>query len=139
MSSINDLVTNLPITPVGTAIGTSNAGVMSVQVTDASGNSIAPGGSYVGSATSSQIKIVVTGTPVQLPSIICKNGVTGSVVNCTNLCLLGTSAEVTPNVTDGTGQGQVLQAGQGFAYAVSNTNLLYFNGTAGDIISFQAN
>jgi hypothetical protein len=37
---------------------------------------------------------------------------------------------------DGTGNGSILTAGSTKSIAATNTNLIWINGTAGDIISF---
>lgn len=43
------------------------------------------------------------------------------------------------NVIDGTGNGYIVDPGEAGALAVANANLVYVNGTAGDIWSWEAN
>ena len=43
------------------------------------------------------------------------------------------------NTTDGTGNGFILYPGDEVFLAVTNTNLVFINGTTGDIVSFQGN
>jgi hypothetical protein len=83
-----------------------------------------------------QAKIAVTGTAVQLASNALTQGVLISSLS-TNVgsITIGTSSALT-NVVNGTGNGAILTAGSTKSIAVTNTNLVWINGTAGDIISF---
>ena len=83
-----------------------------------------------------QAKIVVTGTAVQLGTNTLLNGViiTAASANVATITI-GTSAVT--NTVDGTGNGYILAAGASISFAVNNTNVLYINGTAEDIISFS--
>jgi len=83
-----------------------------------------------------QSKIAVTGTAVQLGSNTLTQGVliTALSTNAASITI-GTSSSLT-NVVDGTGNGAILTAGSTKSIAATNTNLIWINGTAGDIISF---
>lgn len=93
-----------------------------------------PAGLVVG-----QTKIVVTGTAVRLPSnalingLIVKSKITNNVARQT----VGTSAVT--NIVDGTGNGYILEPGEAASFAVTNSNAIWVNGTAGDIFSFEGN
>ena len=83
-----------------------------------------------------QAKIAVTGTAVQLASNTLTQGVLISALSTNTASItIGTSSGVT-NTVDGTGNGSILTAGSTKSIAATNTNLVWFNGTAGDIISF---
>lgn len=88
-----------------------------------------------GSALNGQAKIAVTGTAVQLASNALSNGVivTAKSTN-TNPIVVGATGVA--NTTDGTGAGYILEAGASVSWAVDNTNRLFINGTAGDIVSY---
>jgi hypothetical protein len=83
-----------------------------------------------------QAKIATTGTAVQLGSNALTQGVliTALSTNAASITI-GTSSSVT-NVVNGTGNGAILTAGSTKSIAATNTNLVWINGTAGDIISF---
>lgn len=109
-----------------------------VAVVDAAGNQITSfGGSGALASTplNGQAKIAVTGTAVQLGSNVLSNGVIVSAKS-TNAALIVVGAAAVANTVDGTGNGYLLAAGASASWAVSNTNVLYINGTAGDIVSF---
>ena len=83
-----------------------------------------------------QAKIAVTGTAVQLASNTLTQGVLiSSLASNVASITIGTSSSLT-NVVDGTGNGAILTAGSTKSIAATNTNLIWINGTAGDIISF---
>ena len=82
-----------------------------------------------------QAKIAVTGTRVQLGSNVLTNGVIVSAKSG-NAAVVTIGGSAVTNTVDGTGNGYILAAGASVSFAVSNTNALYLNGTAGDIISF---
>jgi hypothetical protein len=83
-----------------------------------------------------QAKIAVTGTAVQLGSNTLTQGVLISALSTNTASItIGTSSGVT-NTVDGTGNGSILTAGSTKSIAATNTNLVWINGTAGDIISF---
>jgi hypothetical protein len=83
-----------------------------------------------------QAKISVTGTAVQLGSNTLTQGVLISALSANTASItIGTSSSVT-NTVDGTGNGAILPAGSTKSIAATNTNLIWINGTAGDIISF---
>jgi hypothetical protein len=83
-----------------------------------------------------QAKIAVTSTAVQLGSNVLLNGVVVSAKS-TNAAPIVVGGSGVANTTDGTGNGTILEAGMSMSWAVSNTNALYINGTAGDIVSFS--
>ena len=82
-----------------------------------------------------QAKVAVTGTAVQLGSNALSNGViiTAPSSNAAKMTVGGSG--VTNTVT-GAGNGYILEAGASASFAVSNTNVLYINGTANDMVSF---
>jgi len=83
-----------------------------------------------------QARIAVTGTAVQLGSNTLTQGVLISALSTNTASItIGTSSGVT-NIVDGTGNGSILTAGSTRSIAATNTNLVWINGTAGDIISF---
>ena len=83
-----------------------------------------------------QARIAVTGTAVQLGSNTLTQGVLISALSTNAASItIGTSSGVT-NTVDGTGNGSILTAGSTKSIAATNTNLVWINGTAGDIISF---
>ncbi len=92
------------------------------------------------SATSSapatgQAVIASTGTAVQLPSNAILNGVL-IYAKSTNTSFIILGGSSVTNIVDGTGNGHLLDPGATTSAAVSNTDALYINGTAGDIVSF---
>lgn len=83
-----------------------------------------------------QAKIAVTGTALQLGSNTLTQGVLISALSTNTASItIGTSSSLT-NVVNGTGNGAILTAGSTKSVAATNTNLIWINGTAGDIISF---
>jgi len=84
-----------------------------------------------------QAKIAVTGTAVQLGSNTLENGVIITALS-TNTGIIKIGGSGVTNVSDGTGNSYLLEAGASISVAVTNTNVLYINGTAGDIISFMS-
>lgn len=95
-----------------------------------------------------QAKIAVTGTAVQLTSTsyIMQNGmlITAGPNNTTPVTTAAgvgstTGSSSVTNLTDGTGNGNLIQPGatQSVGSGV-NTNLIYVNGTAGDIFFYDA-
>lgn len=83
-----------------------------------------------------QAKIATTGTAVQLASNTLTQGVLITALSSNSAKItIGNSSSVT-NTTDGTGNGAILTAGSTKSIAATNTNLIWINGTAGDIISF---
>jgi hypothetical protein len=83
-----------------------------------------------------QAKIATTGTAVQLGSNALTQGVLISALSTNTASItIGTSSSLT-NVVNGTGNGAILTAGSTKSIAATNTNLIWINGTAGDIISF---
>jgi len=82
-----------------------------------------------------QAKIAITGTAVQLGSNALSNGVI-LTAKSTNTAIIVVGGASVANTVDGTGNGYLLAAGASVSFAVSNSNALYINGTAGDIVSF---
>ena len=82
-----------------------------------------------------QKKIAVTGTAIQLDSNVLTNGVilTAKSTNTASITIGGSSVT---NTVDGTGNGYILEAGASTSVACDNTNRIYINGTADDIISY---
>jgi hypothetical protein len=88
---------------------------------------------------SGQAKIAITNTAVQLPANVLFNGLTVKSKAGNNAAgvLIG-SAGVT-NATDGTGAGYLLAPGESVSLNIPNSNLVFINGTAGDVVSFAGN
>jgi hypothetical protein len=90
-----------------------------------------------------QIKITTTGVPVALPSNVLLNGivikakVTNAAQTSVYSAMVGPSGVTT--TYDGTGNGYPLAPGEAVSFACANSNLIYVNGTAGDVFSFQGN
>lgn len=85
-----------------------------------------------------QLKITTTGTAVQLPSNALLNGVKLWAAT-TNTAKVFYGPAGVNNSDAGAGNGVGLVAGQASAEAVSNSNLLYINGTAGDYVYYSGN
>lgn len=87
-----------------------------------------------------QKKVAVTGTAVRLSasSVPLVNGVTIQA-NPNNAAALTIGGSGVTNTVDGTGNGKVLGPGQAWSFAVSDLNLLYINGTAGDWVDWSGN
>lgn len=86
-----------------------------------------------------QTKIAVTGTAVQLGSNTLVNGIVikGKSTNNATCGTVG-GASVT-NTVDGTGNGYIVCPGEASSFATNNSNVVYVNGTAGDIFTFEGN
>ena len=84
-----------------------------------------------------QVIIATTGTAVQCPNMPAINGVrvTAHPLNASPTKVTGGTVGLSSvtNATTGTGNGELIQPGQSMGYGASNANLLYLNGTAGDI------
>jgi hypothetical protein len=90
-----------------------------------------------------QVKIVTTGTPVQLPVFALRNGLVVKA-HVANAPQAGSySATVGPaGVTtqyDGNGNGYPLSPGEASSFACADSSNVWVNGTAGDIFSFEGN
>lgn len=91
------------------------------------------------SVVTGQAKIAVTATAVQLGANALVNGLVVKAKS-TNSASCGTVGGVgVTNVYDGTGNGYGLCPGEAASFAINNSNVLYFNGTAGDIFTFEGN
>ena len=88
--------------------------------------------------TTGQAKIAVTGTAVQLGNNALLNGVV-IIAKSTNVADIMVGSSGVTNTEDGTGNGVIISPGSSVSIPVDNTNKIYFNGTAGDIISWAAN
>ncbi len=95
------------------------------------------------SVVTGQVKIATTGTAVALPNVALANGI---VVKAKTSNAAQTSAApgvVGPagvsTVIDGTGPGYPLAPGEAASFACSNANLVFVNGTAGDVFFFEGN
>lgn len=97
-------------------------------------------GGVTASPVTGQKKVAVTGTAVQLiaSSTPLVNGVQVQA-NPNNTAAVTIGLTGVNNTTDGTGNGKVLQPGQAWAFAITNLNLLYVNGTAGDWVDWSGN
>lgn len=96
------------------------------------------GGPIPGTLVVGQAKVSVTNTAVQLGSNALVNGVIvkAGIANTAKLTVGGSGVTST---TDGTGNGYILNPGEACSFAVSNTNVIYINGTSGDLVSFEGN
>jgi hypothetical protein len=133
-------------TAVRTLISAGDIEIGAVEIKDASSDTRATvdsDGLYIstqanklaGAPLVNQTAIASTGVAVQLPSNTLVNGVIVTAGNGNAAAIsIGTSG--VNNTVDGTGNGYVLGAGSSVSFAVSNTNLLYINGTSGDFVSF---
>jgi len=92
-----------------------------------------------------QVKIVTTGTAVQLPTFALRNGVAikAHVANAQPDATNKLSAMVGPSgVTmqyDGAGNGYPLSPGEGASLACADASDVWVVGKAGDIFSFEGN
>ncbi len=120
-----------------TGVVLTNSTPIHVSVVDGTGDQITSfGGSTLNTVLlNGQAKIAVTSTAVQLGTNTLKNGVilTAKSTNTANILVGGSGVTTT---ADGTGNGYILEPGTSASWAVSNTNILYINGTAGDLVSF---
>jgi len=97
---------------------------------------IATGGTSV---VAGQARLSVAGTAQQLPTNTLLNGltVTANISNGGTITIGGPSVT---NTINGTGNGIRLAPGQSYAYSISNSNALWFNGTVtGDSLDFGGN
>lgn len=87
--------------------------------------------------------ITVTGTAVQLPAQVFKNGFTGFAFTAgSNQLSVGPSGVTNPQtvpIGGGSAVGTYLANGQGWSLAGNNSNIVYINGTAGDGIQIWGN
>jgi hypothetical protein len=82
-----------------------------------------------------QAAIAETGTAVQLGDNDLTQGVTISALS-TNAAVISVGASTVNNTVDGSGNGFILEKGEKVFIQVANTNDLYVNGTANDVVSF---
>jgi|SRR5579863_8907220 len=145
-ATVNTFVTNFPATqPVSGTVAVSNfpasqavTGTFWQTTQPVSGTVTATPPALLGTFAAGQTKISVTGTAVQLASNALTTGVilTASLTNV-NPSVIGDSGVT--NTTNGSGNGYILSPGASVSVAVSNTNVLYVNGTANDVLSFIGN
>lgn len=97
-------------------------------------------GGVTATPVTGQKKVAVTGTAVQLiaSSTPLVNGAQVQA-NPNNTAAVTIGLSGVTNTVDGTGDGKVLQPGQAWAFAITNLNLLYVNGTAGDWVDWSGN
>lgn len=95
------------------------------------------GGGLPSTFTTGQVKIAVTGTAVQLSgtSVPLLNGVI-IIANQNNTASITIGGSGVTNTVDGTGNGTVVTANSAVSIAVSDLDVLYVNGTAGDWITW---
>lgn len=132
---------SLPL-PTGSATSANQTnGTQQTQVTNfpatqpVSGTVTATPPALPSSAVVGQSNIAVTGTAVQLSSGTLVNGVvvSASLSNAASITIGGSGVN---NTVNGTGNGYILQPGASVGIAINNTNVLYINGTAGDVVAF---
>lgn len=129
---LENLLGTAPIYPTGLSL--TYARPLHVAVVDSAGTQITGFGSaFASSVLVNQYKLT-TGA-VQLASTVLVNGVifTALSTNTGNI-FLGSSGVTT--TADGTGNGYILEPGASCSAAVTNTNLFYAIGTAGDVLSW---
>lgn len=85
-----------------------------------------------------QAKVAVTNTAVQLATNTLTRGV-AIKANPTNTAAITIGASSVTATADGTGNGFILKPGDAATFTVSNSNVLWINGTANDYISFEGN
>lgn len=115
-----------------------------VALTDAAGNPINPAtgaGGNPATVKTSQAVIAVTGTAVQLSvaSVPLVNGLIVKSKSSNNAAGQTVGPAGVTNVTNGTGNGYILDAGEAASFGVTNVNAVYVNGTAGDVFSWEGN
>ncbi len=86
-----------------------------------------------------QVVIATTGMPVQLPSAALQNGIVVKSLTTNSTASQTIGGAGLTNAVDGTGNGYVMLPGEAAAFAVANANLIYVNGTAGDVFTYQGN
>ena len=106
------------------------------------GNSSGGGGGGTNSTiVSGQAILSVTGTAQQFQSASATltNGLLFCASPKNNSAGITVGGSGVTNTVSGSGNGQILLPGQCSSLAISNANLLYFNGTANDFISYLGN
>lgn len=83
-----------------------------------------------------QAIILVTGTAVQLPPHAITDQLVLKAAAGNNAAAMSVGPVGVNNTRDGTGTGFILAPGETILWNVNNSNLVYVNGTAGDIVSF---
>lgn len=89
-----------------------------------------------------QVRIAVTGTAVQVgagASVPLQNGVALRALDTNNTARAVVGSAGVTNTKDGTGNGVILNPGEGLSLGVANLNAIWVNGTAGDIFSYWGN
>jgi hypothetical protein len=109
-----------------------NVNPLAVSLVDSGGLPITPGVLSV-APLNGQVKM--DGSIDQLPANTLLNGVvvTAKSTNAAPIVIGGSGVT---NVTDGTGNGYILEAGASMSWAIKNTNALYAIGTSADVLSF---
>ena len=99
------------------------------------------GGATSSTIVTNQAKIAVTGTAVQLQSASAPlvNGLALCAATGNNSTGITIGRSSVTNTVSGAGNGLILFPGQCAGIAISDANLVYFNGTAGDILSAGGN
>ena len=98
--------------------------------------SVSTGGTSI---VAGQAKLTAAGTAQALPANPLTSGIT-ITANINNTGIITVGAAGVNNIVNGTGNGIRLSPGQSYAYSVSNSNVVYFNGTVtGDTIDFGGN
>ena len=113
-------------------------GLDPAQPLPAGSNNIGIVSSPLAAPVTGQAKIATTGTAVALASNVLVNGVVVKAKS-TNAATIFVGGATVTSVYDGTGPGYPLAPGEAMSFAVSNSNSLYINGTANDVVSFGGN
>lgn len=95
-----------------------------------------PGNILLGYVVTGQKAVAVTGTAVNLPDNKLSNGVilTAKSTNSGNILVGMSNVSVTE---DGSGNGYILEPGNSVSYGVTNTNTIWVNGSASDVVSWS--
>lgn len=92
----------------------------------------------VGAPLIGQAIIAVTSTAVRLNGGTSQPLTNGIIISAPagNVTPISVGTASVNNTADGTGNGYLLSAGASISFAVTNTNVIYINGTAGDYVSW---
>lgn len=88
-----------------------------------------------------QCVIAVTGTavPITTSSVPLTNGVVVKSKSTNNSAGAVVGPAGVQNTVNGTGNGYILDPGEASSFGCANANLVYVNGTAGDVFSWEGN
>lgn len=126
-------------TSAGPATGTANVDISPASFPSIDGSTVKAMQPIPAVVVTGQAVIAVTNTAVQLGSNALLNGLVIKAKS-TNSASCGTVGKSgTTNTYDGTGNGYGLCPGEASSFAIPNSNLIFVNGTVGDIFTFEGN